>query len=251
MRLLQAITDRLPSIETRTVHEIEREIDEELNFHLEMRARDHIRDGMSDEEAHSAALRQFGDLRQVQKECRRTLLGERIMWQRVQVGLMFLLLAGGAWFGYRLYLMQYANNAGMELLIQSLGDAEADPRPQTAIQAESTYAKISPDSPFVVATFPEQRDTKVDPATSEIRVTFNKRMLDRSWSWCRVEGAAYPEVKSGPHYSEDGKTCTLPVILRPGTRYLVRFNSESHDNFQDEELRPAVPYVLVFETRRE
>lgn len=46
------------------------EIDEELRFHIEMRTRDNIADGMSPEEAAADAARRFGDFEQVKATCR-------------------------------------------------------------------------------------------------------------------------------------------------------------------------------------
>jgi hypothetical protein len=48
----------------------EREIEEELRFHIEMRARDNIAAGMSPEEAEQEALRRFGDFDHIHAECR-------------------------------------------------------------------------------------------------------------------------------------------------------------------------------------
>ncbi|HZD03964.1 MAG TPA: ABC transporter permease, partial [Longimicrobiales bacterium] len=47
------------------------EIDEELDFHVEMRVREHLRDGMSLEQARRAAVERFGDIDEVKAVCRR------------------------------------------------------------------------------------------------------------------------------------------------------------------------------------
>ena len=47
------------------------EIDTEFAFHIEMRARELIEEGLSPEEAHAHALARFGDMRRVKRECRR------------------------------------------------------------------------------------------------------------------------------------------------------------------------------------
>ncbi len=50
--------------------EVERELDSELQFHLEMEAAAHQRAGLAPDEARLAALREFGGVPQVQEECR-------------------------------------------------------------------------------------------------------------------------------------------------------------------------------------
>jgi predicted permease len=50
--------------------EVERELDAELKFHLEMEAAAHQRAGLAPDEARTTALREFGGVPQVQEECR-------------------------------------------------------------------------------------------------------------------------------------------------------------------------------------
>ena len=45
------------------------EVEDELQFHLEMLERQYIQQGMSVSEAKAAALRRFGDLERVKKQC--------------------------------------------------------------------------------------------------------------------------------------------------------------------------------------
>jgi len=42
----------------------------------------------------------------------------------------------------------------------------------------------------------------------------------------------------------------LPVKLEPGKTYAVWVNSEKFDNFKGADGRSAVPYLLVFKTRK-
>jgi hypothetical protein len=49
--------------------EIEREVDEELDFHVGLLQQEYIRQGMSPEEALSATEERFGDIRRVRNEC--------------------------------------------------------------------------------------------------------------------------------------------------------------------------------------
>jgi hypothetical protein len=98
--------------------------------------------------------------------------------------------------------------------------------------------------PVVVKTAPESGDTKVDASLTEIRITFSKKMQDRSWSFCGDTSWC----KGKPHYLADGRTCVVKVELEPGKTYVTWLNTEKFRNFKDKHGQPAVPYLLVFET---
>ena len=104
--------------------------------------------------------------------------------------------------------------------------------------------------PVVVKTEPQAGDTNVDPSITEIRVTFSKRMTDRSWSWSQISDDTFPQTTGAPRYLKDRKTCVLPVKLQGGRTYVTWLNSQKFGNFKDAQGQSAVPYLLVFETRR-
>lgn len=62
-----------------------REVEDELDFHLEMRIRQYIDEGLTPEEARRRALAGFGDLRRVKEECR-TMAKERDRVRRLTEG---------------------------------------------------------------------------------------------------------------------------------------------------------------------
>jgi hypothetical protein len=104
----------------------------------------------------------------------------------------------------------------------------------------------------VVKTVPQAGDIKVDLNITEIRVTYSKRMLDKSWSWGQISNDTMPPTTGEPRYLPDGKTCVLPVKLEPGRTYVLQLNSlkGKFANFKDRKQQPAVPYLLVFQTRK-
>ncbi|MBV8859443.1 MAG: ABC transporter permease [Acidobacteria bacterium] len=68
---------------------LDRELDEELRYHLEREAELHLAEGMSREEARLAALRGFGGVTRAKEECREA-RGVRLfedLWQDVRYGL--------------------------------------------------------------------------------------------------------------------------------------------------------------------
>lgn len=75
----------------------EREIEEELQFHVEMRTRDNIAAGMSPEEARKDALRRFGDFDHVNAECR-NISSEKLMGgvnRKAMRGIAWVMLGSG------------------------------------------------------------------------------------------------------------------------------------------------------------
>jgi hypothetical protein len=70
------------------------------------------------------------------------------------------------------------------------------------------------------------------------------------WAFVQVSKETFPESAGQVHYLDDKRTCVLPVQLQPGKVYAIWINSEKYHAFQDRESRPAVPYLLIFETRK-
>ena len=68
MRALDKLRLRFRSLLRRA--KVERELADELHFHLEQLTEENIAAGMTPEEAHMAALRAIGGIAQYQEECR-------------------------------------------------------------------------------------------------------------------------------------------------------------------------------------
>lgn len=104
--------------------------------------------------------------------------------------------------------------------------------------------------PVVVKTVPRAGADDVDPKLTAIKVTFSKDMEDGSWSWATLSKENFPKVDGKPKYLADRRTCVLPVKLEPGKTYAIWVNSEKFNNFKDAGGRSAVPYLLVFKTKK-
>ncbi len=115
------------------------------------------------------------------------------------------------------------------------------------IASEQLSVKTAP--PVVIKTFPKAGDDKVDPNIKQIRVTYSKEMMDKSWSPTQISSDLFPEVGGDLYYDKDKCTFVMPVKLKPGSTYAVMLNSQKYRNFKDKQGRPAMPYLLVFETR--
>jgi RNA polymerase sigma-70 factor (ECF subfamily) len=75
-------------------------------------------------------------------------------------------------------------------------------------------------------------------------------MQDGSWSWSTVSKETFPETTGKPSYLRGQRTNVLPVKLEPGKTYAIWVNSQRFRNFKGANGEPAVPYLLVFKTRR-
>jgi len=117
-----------------------------------------------------------------------------------------------------------------------------------AARGDDTTVNNAP--PVVVKTIPQSGAIDIDPATKEIVVVFSKEMTDGSWSWSTAGKNNYPESTGKPSYRADKKSCVLPVKLEPGKDYAIWLNSAKFGNFKDATGKSAVPYLLVFRTKK-
>jgi len=117
---------------------------------------------------------------------------------------------------------------------------------ETSADADEVLAE---QPPVVVETFPVSGAHDVEPGETEIRVRFSKEMADGSWSWSSAWENSTPDFIGQPHYETDGRTCAVKVKLEPGRTYAWWLNSEKFLNFRDSENRPAIPYLLIFQTK--
>jgi serine/threonine protein kinase len=112
-------------------------------------------------------------------------------------------------------------------------------------------ATLAGQPPVVVETFPVSNARDVTPGEVQLRVRFSKEMADDAWSWSSAWENSEPEFVGKPHYESDGRTCVVKVKLEPGHTYGFWLNSGKFHNFMDRDGRPAVPYLLIFQTKQE
>jgi serine/threonine protein kinase len=116
--------------------------------------------------------------------------------------------------------------------------------------AERSRETLAKQPPVVVETFPVSGARDVAPGEIEIRARFSKPMADGSWSWSTAWENSTPDFIGTPHYEADARTCVAKVKLEPGKTYAFWLNSEKFLNFKDSENRPAIPYLLIFQTKQ-
>ncbi|THD81271.1 MAG: hypothetical protein E7812_05100 [Phenylobacterium sp.] len=117
--------------------------------------------------------------------------------------------------------------------------------PAQAAQAQDQIAPT--DAPKVIGTFPPS-GSLVPAGIGQIQVTYDRPMMDKSWSFTTGGEQQFPEVDGGPVISDDHRTFSLAVKLQPNSTYVVWMNSGHYQNFKDEQGRSATPYRLTFKT---
>jgi hypothetical protein len=118
----------------------------------------------------------------------------------------------------------------------------------SAISFRTSGVGIEPKAPKIVSLDPPNGARDVSPAMKELRVTFNVPMGE-GFSWTGG-GPKFPTSPDGkkPYWSKDGKTCVLPVELKPGSEYELGLNSPSYKGFQSDEGVPLKPVSYTFKT---
>ena len=112
----------------------------------------------------------------------------------------------------------------------------------------SDAPKREAQAPEIVSVKPPIGAQDVSPSLKELRVTFNMPMGEGfSWTGGGPQFPTLPEGKK-PFWTEDRKTCVLPVELKPNTQYRLGLNSPSFKNFKSAEGVPLAPVVYTFKT---
>ncbi|MGD8564156.1 MAG: Ig-like domain-containing protein [Desulfarculaceae bacterium] len=137
----------------------------------------------------------------------------------------------------------------MRILVSSLLLAAMWLQPNLAIA--ETKITIADMPPVVVSTIPRAGALGVDPGQNTIKVTFSKPMqTQRMWSWVMVSKESFPKIVGPVRFLADQRTCVAPVKLTPGKTYAIWFNTAKHNHFRDRQNKAAVPYLLVFQTKK-
>jgi hypothetical protein len=110
-------------------------------------------------------------------------------------------------------------------------------------------ARLLAKAPVVVSMTPANQATDVDAVTREIRITFDRPMIDKSWSVLRA-GGAFPEIAGRVAYDAEKRVLTIPVRLKPGTLYRFALNGPGHFGFRAADTRaPLLRVEAWFRTR--
>ena len=131
---------------------------------------------------------------------------------------------------------------------QSFRGENGLPAAAKAITFRTSGTPVKSKAPEIVSLNPPNGANDVSPAVAELRVTFNVPM-DGGMSWCGG-GPHYPASPAGKgaYWTGGGKTCVLPVELKPGWDYQLGINSLSFKNFRSDEGVSLAPVGYAFKT---
>lgn len=106
------------------------------------------------------------------------------------------------------------------------------------------------DPPRAVAFDPPLDALDVDPGRTTLSVTFDREMQREGWAWVIEDESTAPELGESS-WDPAGRTQTVAVALRPGTRYVVWVNSPQFAYFRDLQGVAATPVRWTFATAGE
>jgi RNA polymerase sigma-70 factor (ECF subfamily) len=122
------------------------------------------------------------------------------------------------------------------------------PATPKAISFRTRGTPVKAETPKIVSLDPPNGARDVSPSVTELRVTFNVPM-GGGMSWCGG-GPNFPTSPEGKRafWTDGGKTCVMPVELKPNWEYQMGLNSRSFRNFQSDEGVPLDPVIYSFRT---
>ena len=101
--------------------------------------------------------------------------------------------------------------------------------------------------PHVVKTVPSNDGKNIDPATHELRITFDQPMDTEGMSLVGG-GPNFPDISADVKWEDGDRTIIFPVKLQPNHTYECSANSKTFKGFMSKRGFSAVPYPIQFKT---
>ncbi len=124
------------------------------------------------------------------------------------------------------------------------GDGKAKGALEGAAKAK---AEAPARTPRVASASPDDGAIDVDPATRELRVSFDQDMSHDSMS-ILGDGPTFPADPAGEMRWVDARTLMLPLKLEPGRDYELSFNGGRFLGIRNSRGQASVPYPIRFRT---
>ena len=168
--------------------------------------------------------------------------GAKARWRDRRTCVLPVKLEAGRYYRVGINSTSYRN-------FKNVRDVAAEPSAiYFATRGASEELKLKTRSPQIVSFNPRNGAQDVSPSVTELRISFSVPMGE-GFSWTGG-GPKFPKIPDGkkPFWTDDRKTCVLPVALKPGWEYQLGLNSPSHRNFQSAAGVPLDPVVFTFKT---
>jgi hypothetical protein len=141
-----------------------------------------------------------------------------------------------------------ASLAALTVMLATLVAQAADAPPAAAPTEKVAAPEANNGVPQIIDSTPKCGATDVDPALTEISVTFDRDMREgMSWTGGAPLFPSVDETKKATWTNP--RTCVLPVKLAQGTYYRVGINASSYQNFKSKQGAPAPSSVICFVTQ--
>lgn len=140
-----SLLHRLANAQSRSPAEIERDISSEIEFHLHMRTRDLIAQGLDPDQSRARAEQQFGDIPRIAHQCRIVQLGDRVMFQRILIGSVIVLLIALVTLGYATFRFHEAKAVETQTLRAALAAAQVR-LDEAQSRADAIRPSVTPDT---------------------------------------------------------------------------------------------------------
>ena len=193
MDIQQRIHHYFPWASTQTPAEIDAEIREELEFHLEMRTEENIAAGMSLEEARRDAQQRFGDFETHRTACRRITLWPSLIVARLQTALVVVLIGVVVYQGMLLLRLQKKHHAQIESLRQMVVDVQA------ASDSTSPASAVMPYVQFKQQPTPIASESPSSNVLSQWRSEDPTRQPWSDWQQLNSANESIPPTRKSTH----------------------------------------------------
>ena len=102
--------------------------------------------------------------------------------------------------------------------------------------------------PKVVSMIPANGAEDVDPNLKEMKITFDRPMMDGNWSIVKMT-PNFPEMTGKPHYDKERKVLTVGIGLEPNRKYELWLNKGKFSSFMSEDGVLLDSVAVTFKTR--
>lgn len=243
--ILKSILGYLRSPAARSAEEFGDDIEAEIAFHLDARAREYMQSGMSEPDARRAAIQQFGNPAQIAVECHAGDIGRLVLWHRLHLALTVGLVLAVAWLWFgtarsidvqRLVASHVPPGIASMLDNDWTGDVTGRIVDERGRPIENAHVLA------VVKTWPDQSYfQRAYTAVSDSQGKFVIQDVHPVNERFQVQVAAVADGRALTSEYHSARNGTLPPIvlrLAPSSGFAVQIESENGARLPDVELLP-------------